>query len=109
MGTAKPIAEIDLRRDLPKVREYMAAGALGGFYYSSPCAIGAMLTDEERERLKAERLDGKRFHYLHQTSEISAPPEQAEDIQDLQTALDSGNSERFAAALERLEAKYLAA
>jgi hypothetical protein len=101
----KPI-EIDLRRDLPKVREQLEAilPNIGACLYSAPCAIGAMLSERDRKRLAGREADETAIDF-HRT--IHLPADQLRDAVKLQWAFDSGDVGRFRETLAALEAKYL--
>jgi hypothetical protein len=104
----KPI-EIDLRRDLPKVREQLedVLPSRGNCRYSAPCAVGAMLSPAAREALRADDKDGSDISVLLSDGTVRAPADQKLDIDALQEAFDNLTEEAFLAELARLEAKYL--
>ena len=103
-----PIAEIDLRRDLPKVREQLDAilPKMGECLYASPCAIGAMVPEEVREALDAGT---PYISSLVSSGRVAMPAEQVDDAAALQDAFDSAPeySAGFIEVLSELEAKYL--
>jgi hypothetical protein len=104
----KPI-EIDLRRDLPKVREQYAAltASLGRCSYTAPCAIGAMMSREQRTALDLEKLNNVSIATLIEDARVTVPEGQIDDLWALQSAFDGGNVSTFSSTIARLEAKYL--
>lgn len=106
--TAKPI-EIDLRRDLPKVRKQWAKLAAlcpeRPRRYDAPCAIGSMMPKARRERIEGQAA---RVRALCDEGSIVIPPDQVADAVWLQDAFDCGSVEIFEERLARVEAKYLA-
>lgn len=111
---SEPI-QLDLRRDLPKVRERINYADMGACLYASPCAIGAMIDDEAaRSRLDSpglEDIGGTDIGSLVEAGLVSIPEDQLSDAQRLQDLFDgfeaAGARARFNAKLARLEAKYL--
>jgi hypothetical protein len=99
--------QIDLRRDLPKVRARRATllKVIGQCHYSAPCAIGVMVSPRKRRRMDA--MPWCAIVSLAIEGCIEMPPEQVDDAGSLQASFDSGLVERFDTELARLEAKYL--
>lgn len=112
-----PLAEIDLRRDLPKVREQLddILPNMGKCRYASPCVIGLMLPEDVRVALdaSADREGSPVISTLVDRGLVSMPEGQEIDATDLQSEFDCGDDEycrkRFLAKLAELEAKYLPA
>lgn len=103
MATANPI-HIDLRTDLPKVREFANREEMGKCKYASPCAIGAMMPEDRRARFDRGQLH---IGVLLDRGSVIAPSDQHDDLLDLQQPFDSNESGEFDRVLAKLEAKYL--
>lgn len=101
---------LDLRTALPELIRACAAGeiALGQCRYSGPCAIGAMMTPNERAALQASGRDGQLLRQLAAEGLVSFPdPDQLTDAAMLQSAFDGGSRALFERELGRLQEKYL--
>lgn len=101
---SKPI-EIDLRRDLPKVREnwdaLMKALPQRRCMYRAPCVIGAMMPAATRSKVQGTIGD------LIDDGSVAVAFGQRRDMTILQKVFDNGNEQNFARSLRRIEAKYL--
>lgn len=108
----KPI-EIDLRRDLPKVREKWRSliRQRGKCLYAAPCIIGAMVPESLRAGLD-QPITGTtcpNISHLIKARKVIVPEGQAADCADLQNVFDNSEPRVIRAELTRLEAKYLPA
>jgi len=99
--------KLDLTRDLDKVNLKHAA-ASQGCLYTAPCAVGAMMTEEERQQLADAGLDSRSVLHCIILGKIDAPTEQHRDLDALQTAFDSHDDQFFVETLADLKEKYLA-
>ena len=100
--------ELDLRRDLPKVRAALDdLMVTSECRYTAPCAIGVMMTPEQRATIP-KGADGDYIGSLIDQGEVAAPPEQIVDLGLLQDTFDCSRRQ-FPIVLAELEAKYLAA
>ena len=104
--------ELDLRRDLPKVRERWrkVVRQRGKCRYAAPCIVGAMVPPELRADLDMP-LDGKigspTVGSLITAGKITVPKDHAADLIELQIVYDNEDLESFKEELARVEAKYL--
>ena len=102
---------IDLRRDLAKAAPNLLTQN-ESCLYSAPCAIGAMMTPDERQSLVLDDRDGGAIDYLLKghpnctDPAVEAPVDQLDDITNLQIAFDSGNSATYADLHAQLTEKY---
>jgi len=110
MATADFTIELDLTRDLPKVRRSYGRliKRMGECSYSSPCAVGAMMTPAQRKKLAQRHEDGTSIDALVDTGLVAIPPEQLDDLVELQDAFDRRDRDAFGAKLIECERKYLA-
>lgn len=121
---------LDLTTDLPKVRAAFDVGELQAQKeltnperaypsYTGPCAIGCMLTPEQRAEIETDESDMMISHLYH-TGVIAAPVEQMPDFIELQFSHDAILNAKnlafkvtlmsdFADMLQHLEAKYATA
>lgn len=89
---------------LPRVRGNTAA--LGTASYKAPCAIGAMMTVEERRAVHDLELNNSAVATLVKRQAITIPDNELPDFQRLQRAFDSGHEPLFTRVLDELERKY---
>jgi len=99
-----PIA-LDMRTDLARVTyDVLAQPGYGNCTYSSPCAVGAMMTPEQRQALIEINADTDRIAALIDSGRITVPEDQAADFVRLQLAFDRNRG--FDAQLTYLKGKY---
>lgn len=106
--------KLDLRTDLAKVTPE-TLGPLGACTYTAPCAIGAMMTPDERKRV-AESHDGDgdttSIGILVLAGTVTLPADQLSDFKALQSAFDRAHSDgsraRFFTTLASMKEKYSA-
>jgi len=100
--------ELDLTRDLAKVRGN--TGPLGRCRYTAPCAIGAMMSADDRDDIlrQGTLVDATRIRSLLSAGKVVAPAEQHADLIALQFAFYKADffPEDFERTLTELEAKY---
>lgn len=106
--------ELDLRRDLPKVREQFSevlkAQRYGSCDYTAPCVVGAMIPPDKRAGIQDLRLspDGNTaIGFLIGKKVIVVPEGQRRDFTRLQKAFDEADTDKFQRTLAAVEAKYL--
>jgi hypothetical protein len=101
--------ELDLTRDLPKVRAAYKRliKNIGMCAYTAPCAVGVMMTPAQRRSLQINGADGMSVDVLIDRKKLCVPAEQTKSMIVLQEAFDSGDIRRFNAVLDELERKYL--
>lgn len=107
--------KLDLKTDLPKLRAAFDAGQLqcqqaafkpGSFCnYSGPCAVGAMLSPDERVDLDV-RHSNDSVRSLTFDGVVDAPEEQHGDLARLQRLHDKGMVRHLGDFLSNLEDKY---
>lgn len=102
--------ELDLRRDLSKIQNLDLSKA-GACTYSAPCAVGAMMTQEQRDYIRGQSLDSSRIETLIRTDIVSVPSEQREDFVLLQSYFDNSRHrpDLFERLIDDLNQKYSAA
>jgi len=98
---------LDLTRDLVKVDLKHAATAFG-CKCTAPCAVGAMMTLEQRQHLADIDLDSRGVIHCIEVGEITVPADQLHDFVALQDAFDGRDDKFFAEILGNLKEKYLA-
>lgn len=105
--------DIDLTRDLPKVREHfdevLAHQPSGRCKYAGPCVIGAMIPRNLRDGLDNANVDDTSVQTLVVEGFVTVQAGQLDDLVRLQQEFDSGDLEQFLGALRAVEAKYLKA
>ena len=106
--------KLDLRTDLAKVTPE-TLGPLGSCRYTAPCAIGAMLTPEQRRDVAAyDGGDGDTtfFDTLVRKDIFTVPAYQLADFVSLQNTFDRAKGDesrgRFFTTLTELKEKYSA-
>lgn len=105
--------KLDLTRDLAKVTDETLAEP-GTCYYTAPCAVGAMMTPEQRTFLKDRGNDSTGVVMLIDENLLEVPDDQLDDFRLLQSEFDDGDfsesaSERFFKTLATLKTKYASA
>lgn len=110
MGSCTVAVQLDLRRDLPKVREQWRAvsEALGQCHYTAPCVVGAMVPKSKRGTLEEDRCFSLPIGILIANGRVVVPDDQRDDFTWLQNAFDKGDLDRFERTLAAVEQKYLA-
>lgn len=105
---ARKVIELDLRRDLPKIirNQKTLISHLGLCRYSTPCAIGVMMSAAERRRLASK--DTISIGQLIDDGIVCAPVEQHADLRCLQRTFDDGFAGKFNDLVARLASIYLA-
>jgi phage shock protein A len=110
---AGPIAVIDLRRDLPKVREQWEAiiAGRGKCQYASPCIVGAMIAEDARavlDNADGDPDDSPNISRLAAMGAVTINQRELDELFGLQTAFDAVNVplEQVEEKLSALEAKY---
>jgi hypothetical protein len=73
-----------------KIQEALAAGR-DDCLYTSPCIVGSLMTDDERNQLKLANRDGWRISALIDKGEVTCPTGQSGDIMRLQSRFDTIN------------------
>lgn len=96
--------KIDLRNNVPQ--GLVAAPEARDCAYTTPCAVGALMTPEERQKLADDKKDSTAIGVLLASGEVSAPVDQHEDLRLLQNAYDAGHQDMLDAEIARLTTKY---
>jgi len=96
--------KLDLRTDLIKVIPEKL-GSRTACRYSAPCAIGAMMTYDQRAQLVEVQRDTREIGTLVAEGFVSVPAGQLRDFQGLQRAFDRSVPE-FDLVLAELKEKY---
>ncbi len=107
----KPL-QLDLSRDLPKVREQFGAviqaQQTGWCEYSGPCVIGAMVPPHMRSYLDNPiGTENATIGGLIRAKLVSVPSDQTQAFRRLQRSFDSGDQKRLERSLRHYERKYL--
>lgn len=104
--------QLDLRRDLPKVRKQWRAvtKALSTNLcdYTAPCVVGAMVPKNRRQTLEYATGDTS-IDRLIDKGVVAVPVGQRRDFKRLQKAFDGADLGHFERTLAAVEQKYLAA
>lgn len=100
--------QLDLKTDLAKVAPE-TVGDIGDCRYSAPCAIGAMMSPEQRATFKGDN-DFTLIGELLLMGTISVPDDQADDFRELQRQFDRSGDRpgRFWTVVNKLKEKYSA-
>lgn len=98
---------IDLRTDLAKLT-LDTIGEMGACHYTAPCAVGTMMTPDQRQALadESDNFDSCRIRELIDSGYVTVPDdEQSHDIQRLQDRFDRSAPD-FWSLVEQLREKY---
>lgn len=98
------LIKLDLRTDLIKVIPEKL-GSRTACQYSAPCAIGAMMTSDQRAQLVEAKQDARGIGTLVVEGFVSVPADQLDDFRRLQRAFDWSVAE-FDLVLAELKEKY---
>jgi len=101
---------LDMACDLPKVRQSLSliTDNMAQCLYSSPCAVGVMMTPDQRQQLVDSGDDIISIDTLIEAKQVVVPEGQQNDFQRLQSAFDRADLSGFTELLAELESKYLA-
>lgn len=98
--------KLDLRTDLAKLENFDLS-KMGKCHYTAPCAVGAMMTEEQRNSLAEIDKDDRPIRSLIHDRFVEVPDtEQAYDLGFLQREFDRGTEEDFKTLLIELKEKY---
>ena len=104
--------KLDLRTDLAKVTpDIIALAGNSTCRYTAPCAVGAMLTPEQRQQIDAADCDIISVRALARGENgkpklFDIPADQIADFTSLQVSFDRTTPTRFGETLALLKEKY---
>lgn len=101
-----PAIVLNLSTDIAKVRAAVASPTKGGCCYTAPCAVGAMMTEDQRQHIAECDYDERGIGILLIEGVVEVRQDQKNDLFALQAAYDSLNPVLFEAQLKKLEDKY---